>query len=376
MEGGRIHRVRILHIIPHLGIGGAERQLVQLLRRMDSRRFDQAVCYYTHYAESLEGELTNAGIRTIFLDKFGMPVWRFFLKLRSIVRAESPDIVHTWLYSANFWGQWAAATAGVRRLVSSERSEIHDRVLLMTWTARLLRRRTTWLANSRAGARSMETCRGLPASSVRVIYNGVDLGEVDREDARCSVRQELNLPPEERIVLTIGNHRPIKNPEMFIRVAAQVRGTCQGVSFVSIGRRRMVDDLDSLTRELGVTQHVWFLGERTDVPRWLAGADVFCFTSFQEGFPNALLEAMHTGLPVVSTTFGSATEVIPGPDVGILVPCDDDQAMAEEVRNLLEDEERRHWLGASARSWVAERFSWDRLVDEMEHLYTEVVAKA
>src|SRR5262245_33347439 len=91
----------ILHVIPTLGVGGTERQLVKLLPRLDAARFRQTVCYYTR-TETLEEPLRAAGISIVFVDKFGMRPWSFFARLRRVIRDVRPDIVHTWLYSANF----------------------------------------------------------------------------------------------------------------------------------------------------------------------------------------------------------------------------------------------------------------------------------
>ena len=121
--------MRILHIIPKIGVGGAERQLDKLLPRMDRRRFEQTVCSSTHSA-TFESTLNAAGIPTIFFDKFSMPLSAFFRRLRRTIRDIRPDVVHTWLYSGNFWGRLGALSCGVTRLVASDRSYLHRRIVI------------------------------------------------------------------------------------------------------------------------------------------------------------------------------------------------------------------------------------------------------
>ena len=108
------------------------------------------------------------------------------------------------------------------------------------------------------------------------------------------------------------------------------------------------------------------------MPRLLAAADVFCFTSLSEGFPNAVLEAMSTGLPVVCTSFPSMAELMSDSEQAILVPLDDDAAMAREILTLLDDPDRGRRMGASAQAYVRSRYTWDRTVANMEAVYDEL----
>ena len=145
------------------------------------------------------------------------------------------------------------------------------------------------------------------------------------------------------------------------------------VTFVGIGRGEMMDELNALVEALGVTGRVRFVGQKYDIHRWLAAADIFCFTTNYEGFPNAVLEAMLAGLPVVCTTFAGVDEVIASPDMGILVPLNNDKAMAQQIIALLDDPDRRHRLGAAAKSAAIKQFTWEPLVATMESLYSELL---
>src|SRR6185503_17749866 len=129
--------LRLLHVIPTLGVGGTERQLVNLLPRLDPRRFRQTVCHYTACA-SLEDRLEAAGIRTVFIDKQSVPPWTFLSRLRRVVREVRPDVVHTWLYSGNFWGRVAAISCGVRHLVASDRAMVDRAPLPVVLYERML----------------------------------------------------------------------------------------------------------------------------------------------------------------------------------------------------------------------------------------------
>jgi glycosyltransferase involved in cell wall biosynthesis len=365
---------RVLHIIPTLGVGGTERQLVKLLLRMDRRRTHHTVCFYTRTA-TLEGALHAAGIRTVFFDKFAMRPWTFFARLRATVREARPDLVHTWLYSGNFWGRLAALSCGVRRLVASDRGMTGRAPWAVRLYERLLAPFTVRLVNSRAAAVSLVEAYGLPPDRVRVIRNAVDEVPPPSPAAAAAVRASLGLPVSQVIVLLVARQSAEKNHAMFFRAARRVGSVRGDVTFVAAGHLVEPKAMRRLLEESGASPHVRVVGEQEDIPRWLAAADVFCLTSDREGLPNALLEAMAAGLPVVCTRFESAAEVVSDDRLGVLVPRDDDEAMAAALLALLADGERRHAMGQAARAHVAAAYGWDRLVREMDALYAAVAPR-
>ena len=367
-----MRKLKILHVIGQLGLGGAEKQLLGLCARMDATRYENRVLCYWHMPDGLESEFEKSGIKAVLLHKTSMSLGRFFLRLRHEVKTFAPDIVHTWLYSANFWGRWAAVTCGVPHVVASDRSEKGGVGPLYRIYEKLLARRTVRLVNSVAVARFLERECGLPLADTKVIHNAVDIPNHDRAVSRKEIRSELGVPPSQKLVVMVARQTWEKNYPMFVSVGARLCRFRDDVTFVSVGRGMMMDELMGLAATLGVGNKVRFVGQRDDVPRWLGAADVFCFTSNTEGFPNAVLEAMAAALPVVSTDFPSAREVIANDDIGVIVPLGDEEAMVERVERLLEDEASRHCMGKAAAAWVQEHYSWDKLVTTMQAFYSDL----
>lgn len=366
-------RIRLLHLIGQLRRGGCESQLLGLCERMDKGRFDLSICWYTPMEDELDEAFTRAGVRTFFFDKFSMPVWRFFRRLRGVIGEVRPDIVQTWLYSANFWGRWAAMSCRVPHILATDRNEVDMNRWVDRMAERFLAPHTLRLANSLAVAQSLERAFNLPVEQTRIIPNAVKLPEVDQVEARRSIREELHLHPHARIVLMVGRTQAGKNYQMFIRAGRQVCAELADVFFLAAGTGPQEAELRDLVQQEGLAGRIMFLGSRHDVPRLLAAADVFCFTSNSEGLPNAVIEAMATGLPVVCTAFPAAREVIPTSDLGILVPLNDDQAMAGEVVRLLKNDNVRNEFSRKAREHTRACFTWERVVRNTEALYEEIM---
>jgi glycosyltransferase involved in cell wall biosynthesis len=376
-------KIRILHIIPQLGIGGCELHLLEFCRRLDKERFSPSVIWYSFVPEhrevsfSMEQDFREAGVETSFIDKFSMSALSFFGDLRNAIKQIAPDIVHTWLYSGNFWGRCVALTCGVSNIVASYRDELREKKFIIRSyiPEKLLSMKSTLLANSSAVASSITRNFGIPSRKIHIIYNAISSSACDSNEAKILIRNRLKIPPDYFIIIMVANQSPVKNYPMFLRAAQRVCAQKSQAVFVGIGRTDMSSELSSLAEKLGISSKVIFAGPQNNVSQWLAAADIFCFTSYSEGFPNSLLEAMAQGLPAVVSNFNAAGEVIRNNKTGIIVPADDDNAMAEQIINLLDDHELRLRLGAEARAFVEKNFTWDILMDKMSLLYSELLRR-
>lgn len=368
-----VKKTRILHIIGSLGVGGCEKQLLGLCQRLDRNRFDLSVCWYSDTADVLYKEFADAGVALYFFDKFSMPVWRFFITLRNTIRDVSPHIVHTWLYSANFWGRWAALTAGIKHIIASDRIEVKNARIIEQLSEKLLLERTLRLANTRAVAKSLSRWYGIPLETIRIIHNAVSLEPYDRILARREIRQELGFPQEQKLVVMVASQKRHKNYPLFVRTASVVCKKRRDVTFIGIGRQDIQNELDVLIERFGLKDRIRFVGQKKDINRWLAAADVFCLTSNFEGLPNVVLEAMLAKLPVVCTNFAGIDEIIPDSEHGIIVPLDNEWAMGREIMKVLDNPDYARTLGVNAHDFAQERFSWNALVSQMTSVYQDLI---
>ena len=234
--------------------------------------------------------------------------------------------------------------------------------------------RVTHLANSRACADYIGKKLWLSPSRFTVVYNGLDAAKFDLPDKRNEVFSQLNIPSDHKIVTMIGRLAPQKNYPMLIHAAQKAKQKGLPLHFIIAGGGDLSESLASLTQQLQVEDIVHFIGVRNDIPELLSSSDIFLFTTNFEGFPNALLQSMAARLPVVTTDFAGADELIQNGQNGIIVPMNDADAAVDALSRYLNDPKKAKEYGEHAHSFVESSFSNERMVEETEKLYRKLLS--
>jgi L-malate glycosyltransferase len=342
--------------------GGTERQMTELIRRLDPERFTVHVaCFHREGAWLPRIAERAASIVEFPIDGFARPATaKQFLAFARWCRRERIAVVQTCDLYANIFGLPGAALAGVPVRIGSRRELNPDKT---AWQIRLqrfaYRFATKVVANSPA-ARHMLESEGLSAESIAVIPNGLDLAAfVDR-------------PPrtEIRTVLTVANLRPEKNHQTLIDAASVLVRTHPELRFQFAGDGPERQVLEERARTRDVASHIEFLGHREDVPALLAAADAFVLPSRSEAFPNGAIEAMASGLPIVASAVGGLVDLIESGRTGLLVPPSDPEALLLAITSLIEKPAWAADLGRAARLEVQHQYSFDRMLASFEELYT------
>ena len=367
--------VRVLHVTDVAGIGGAERRLVDLARRVDRRRFDFAYCVLGPEGP-LAHELRDLGFACHTLDvRSGTHYPRAFLRLLRVIRAVRPHIVHGQIRYAAFMAALAARLARVPIVVASRtytvRAGRHAR--LDAWTSRLV---DLTVAVSEASADVVRREAAGDRDRVRVVVNGIDL-EMFRPPAAevvADTARKLGLEGW-RVVGTVGHLHPIKGHRHLVDAARMVVEAHPRTKFLFVGAGPLERELSALATARGVAEHVVFAGFRRDVAVLLGTMDVFALPSLSEGMSHALLEAMALGKPVVATAVGGNGEVVEHGETGLLVPAGDPGALGQATLRLLADGALAERLGAAAQAAVRARFSAWRMVEEYFAIYDSLLAR-
>jgi glycosyltransferase involved in cell wall biosynthesis len=223
---------------------------------------------------------------------------------------------------------------------------------------------------------------GPTAARLVTIRNGMPSTGPPAPDG--TVRQQLGIPPDAPLILHVGRLVPSKGAQVFIEAAVRVGRSRGDAHFVVVGGpdpddRRSRDHEVELARLVGqveVGPRVRLVGHRRDVTPYYAAADVFAYTAVEpEGLPTVILEAMHHGLPVITSAIGGATEIVTHRQTGWVVPPGDEVALAEAMMALCGDGRERARLGAAGRRQVEAEYCVDRQVERLQELYADVLTR-
>jgi glycosyltransferase involved in cell wall biosynthesis len=381
--------LRILHVIESLGRGGAERQLVSLVSNTPKSRFEHVVCHLRPQNDFAE-EIRSAGCKVVDLNAAGKRPWfSGALKLGRIIKAEQPDIIHTWLYDATISARLAHLLQPAMPLVTSLQNISYEaetiraanlsahRVGVLRWIDEVSgRANSAFVACSHFVKRSAIDKLGIPESSIQVIYNSVDPGTL-----RCGVqepralRRSLNIPEDGFVYVTVGRLDPPKGHAYLLRAFQQISTRLKNAYLVMVGGGPLDADLRELAHALGISQQVRFTGIRTDIGACLEMANVFVFPSMSEGLGLVVVEAMFKGLPCVVSRLEPLLEVV-GDSKALLTTPGCAEELAAAMARLHADPKLRSALAAEAQREATNRFHIVATIPQWETFYTQIAQRA
>ncbi len=337
-------RIRILHIINDLALGGSEIALCRLLSLTDRSLFDPVVIFLRE-PSTLRTRIEALGIPVLGAGmKKPIPSLASIWALTKLVRKVSPDLIQGWMYHGSL------AVIKLCALLSGRANGI----VFVSYSSR-------WQHES----------YGYSRKNNWVIPNGFDVCSLaSRPLVRSSLRENLGFSEDALIIGHVGRFHPSKDHVTFLRAAAMLALEHSDVQFVLCGSG--VDSnnptLINLCRELNLIGRAHLLGERADAESLIAGFDVLTSSSQSEACPNVIGEAMACGVPCVVTDIGDMPRMVGS--TGHIVPPGDPMAMAQSWKHLIElGAEGRLALGFAARERAINHFSLDSVVHQYESLY-------
>ena len=372
--------VRILHLISTLDIGGAEQDLLKLVTSADPAHFTHEVVSMTTLGPIGE-RLQAAGIPTHALNMIkGLPDPRGIPRLYRIARTLRPDLIHTWLYHANLLGlSIRGLSRGLIWGILCSDMDLSHYGTTYRWTVTAGRYLaclpSAIVVNSEAG-REIHAHMGYKPRKWHLIPNGFDTQMFRPSRAmRRDMRSGLAIPHDAIAIGLIARFDPMKDHACFMSAAAALQRTHPEVHFILAGRGVTADNeaLRPHLNRLPLPGQMHLLGERPDIPAVLSALDIASSCSISEGLPNAVGEAMATGLPCVITDTGDSAVLVG--DAGIVIPVRDPQALCTAWSRLIEAGARtRRRMGARARKRIVRDYSLQAMVNRYEALYTQTLS--
>lgn len=376
MPGAPSRRIKVMLLTVGLGVGGTEGQVLEIASRLDRRRFEVSVCSLKG-ADIIAHELRARGVRVITLDGRGAWDVRVLYRLARVILVERPDVIHAFLFWANFISRVLGRLLRVPVLISSYR----DILLWAKWRNRLCDRFTAGWAH--AATCCSEAVRRFALSEVGgderkyiTIHNGVDVARFT--SSRTATRADVGLREGIPVIGTVGRLiEPGKGIAVLLQGMAQLAGPPASLScqLLIVGDGPARRQLHALGERLGISSRVVFAGMRRDIVDLLPLLDVFVMPSLSEGFGIAIVEAMAAGRSVVASAIGGIPEIVQHEETGLLVPPGDPVALAAALHDLLTRPDRARALGACGRQRARERFSIEVVVKRHEDLYERLMAK-
>lgn len=361
-------RRRVMVIINPEPTSGADMMLLDAVRTLDPRQFQVIVGLLTAVPGARDLIPPAWPVVEFRLPGLNGLVWlRFLVQVLWHLRRHRIQVLHVNSYVPGNYARLAAWLAGVPVIIDHWHGFTRFN-RKRRFICRLLDRVTAVSLTVSAGVKAhlLRELRLAP-EKIYVLYNGIDLGRCQPQRSRQEMRQELGLPATLPVLAIVSrlDHWGKGHRELF-QALAELQGP---VHCLVIGGGRRQPDMAALVQELSLAPRVSFLGERKDVPDLLGAVDIFVLPSHSEGISRSLLEAMAVGLPVVVSTAGGSPEVVEHEKTGLLVPVRDSAALAQALRRLLADPAWARQLGQAAARQVANRFSLDRVGQELTTLY-------
>lgn len=364
---------KILHLITGLEVGGTEMMLLKTLPRLQGD-FDNYVCCIIGHGP-IGKRLEKAGIHVHYLELKNIfdvgAVWKF----RKVVKEFRPDILVTYLIHADLFGRVFGRLFGIRRIICNQRGK------LLQWEfLRIVDRATKFLVTKyivQTETAKQELMRKLhlPGGRFEVIPNVIDPAEFNFEIDIKKKREELDLSPDDIVIICVSKLRRGKGHEYLLEAFETLSlQTKRGDS--KIGKPKLIivgdgEQKETLLKQVGgytSKPDILFLGNRTDVKEILAISDIFVLPTLGEGMSNAIMEAMASGLPVITTDIPENCELIENGGNGILIPPMDTDSLVQTMENLLNNTRQRDLLRKNAKNQILKLFNINTTISKLEQL--------
>lgn len=377
MKSGKIG---VSLLVDTVGIdAGTERLVAEIAKRINPKRFDVHLCCLFD-SERFQQMSHYCRTRLFPAQSFHKPSGlRQIAAMRRYLRAEQIDVAHSFMLRTAILGVAAGYRSGCTSTVTTRMSmDWYTRYKIALFRYYLNPRTTRVMANSEAIKQVASRRESLDPSRIDVMYQGVDTKRFAPYGENPTVMRSaarLGIPEGAAVVGIVANYRPVKDLPLFLRAAKIVRERVPQAAFLLVGKGESLTELTDLARELGIADSVFFTNGEGDVRDHLASMSMACLSSVSEGFSNAILEYMASGLPVIATAVGGNGEAVVDGQNGYMVRERSPEAFAAPIIRLLQNEELRRQMASNSLQRARELFSMDGFVLRLEQYYERLVGR-
>ncbi|MFA5351232.1 MAG: glycosyltransferase family 4 protein [Candidatus Omnitrophota bacterium] len=375
-------KTNILYVITKLELGGAQKQLLELIRGLDKTRFN--IFLFTAQKGILMPDALSMNEinvkRSSWLERNLNPVKDLFslVELFIFIKRNKIDIIHTHSSKAGILGRIAGRLAGTKTVMHTVHGWPFHRYqpflarIIFLWLERI----AATCSDKLIVVSQSDLHKGLKyicnnQNKYALMNYGVETN-LNAEQSYEAVKKELQIKEGDLIVGNISCFKPQKAPLDFLKLAALVKKSHPRVKFVLVGDGILRKKIQSQILHFGLQESVTLTGWRKDIPKLLSNMDILVLTSLWEGMPISVLEAMRCAKPVVATDTGGIREIVVDGYNGFLVKPQDIQSMSEKLSLLLNNKELREKMGCLGQDNLGSKFSLKGMVQANQDLYTSL----
>jgi len=362
-------KVKILHLTYHMGIGGTEQVIYQLVNHADKSLFDNSIACIEGEVGPIGQKLQQTGTTFHVLDRVPGFDNALIKAIRKLLQQNQIDIIHCHQYTPFVYGLFAAMFSKTK-VIFTEHGRFHpDRY---SWKRRMINpllglATYSITAISEATKIALAEYEWFPKKSIRVIYNGIEASELPAASATRD--NELGLSDDNLVFGTITRFDTIKNLPMMINAFADIYQKNPSARLLLVGDGDQRPQIEELVSRLKIKPAVIFTGFQTNTKKYMDLIDVYVLSSFSEGTSMTLLEAMSLSKCCVVTAVGGNVEIIQDQQNGLVIESDNTAELAEKMAMLMQDPQLRQQLGAAANNTFNEKFDLNQMIQQFKHLY-------
>lgn len=350
------NKKKILHIIQSLDNGGCENMLLRTLPLLDS--FDHSVVTLRSPGTlASEFQKNNISVENINLKSF------FYVKglnrLTQKVTRAKPDIIITYLLHADILGRLVLQVTSKAKVIPFLRTTYnHPRYRLARLFEYLTKRLVShYFANSDAVKNFYIKKIGVKAEKIAVIPNGIDMEYFKNISPALELRSSLDISEDDTVIICVANLHGNKGHRYLLEAFEEIYKIYPKIQLLLVGDGEEKENILHQIKNFSSEKSIHLLGQRSDVPSLLSISDIFVLPTLFEGMSNALLEAMASHLPIISTDIPENRQIIITEKNGILIPPKESSTLSEALKTLLENPDLRETLSEAGFQTVSEKFS-------------------
>ena len=373
-------KINILFLIMQMGMGGSERLVHNVVLKLDRKAFNPSIAWF--YGDRILKEFQDLDVPLYHVPKMKRLDLGTMNELGKIIRNNNIHIVNAHHFMSMVYAFYGCKIKNHAKLIYTEHSEWEIDKISRKWEivgSYLLDRADAAVGVSTAVSRQMKKKFRMPETKNITIQNGVDLETFSCCRSKTALRKKLGIARDEKVIGIVANLKKVKNHVFVLRAFNELVHDLNKVKLLLIGQgfEGDAENSEKVLREFviehNIGRNVVFLGYRSDIPELLNIMDIFCLTSYKEGLPISLIEAMAAGLPVVGTNVEGIRDVIIPNTNGFLVQIGDVKGLTNSLSALIQNDLLRQKFGEQSRILARESYSLAGCVKHYQDLFFSTI---